>query len=244
MDSLSGALSWFIAAWAGLGAAVLAVAVARDARARGHSALAWGLCALLLPGFGALAYLVQRRDTAGVAAAQAQPAAMPFRPPVEAITEASPSPVTLEWQRGQGAAVVRGPASPAPASPPASASRRWPGWLTWGGAAVAVVGCGLAVGLGVGSGALSGQLGPPAPAATPTARPSPTPAPLPTPALVEVPIATPTASEPLYHTVVEGDTLGDIALRYQTTIEALLAANDLDDADHIVVGQRLRIPSP
>ena len=42
--------------------------------------------------------------------------------------------------------------------------------------------------------------------------------------------------------VREGDTLSAIAQRFDTTVRALVEANDLDDPDRIRVGQRLRIP--
>ncbi len=43
------------------------------------------------------------------------------------------------------------------------------------------------------------------------------------------------------HTVRAGETLSTIARRYDTTISAIVAANHLADADHVTVGQRLRI---
>lgn len=45
------------------------------------------------------------------------------------------------------------------------------------------------------------------------------------------------------HIVAEGDTLGGVALEYDVTIEAILAANNLDADDFITVGQELVIPS-
>lgn len=44
------------------------------------------------------------------------------------------------------------------------------------------------------------------------------------------------------HTVAAGENLSRIAARYGTTIGALVAANDLADAHHLRVGQRLAIP--
>jgi LysM repeat protein len=44
------------------------------------------------------------------------------------------------------------------------------------------------------------------------------------------------------YTVVEGDTLAVIAQRFGTTVEALQAANGIEDPDEIVVGQVLVIP--
>ena len=46
------------------------------------------------------------------------------------------------------------------------------------------------------------------------------------------------------HVVRPGDTLTSLAVRYGTSVEAILAANDLSDPNLIVVGQRLRIPLP
>lgn len=44
------------------------------------------------------------------------------------------------------------------------------------------------------------------------------------------------------HTVQPGDTLSAIAAASGVSVEALIAANDLDDPDLIAVGQVLRIP--
>ncbi len=45
-----------------------------------------------------------------------------------------------------------------------------------------------------------------------------------------------------YHPLASGETLGDVALRYEVPIETLVWANDLDRGDALMVGQRLRIP--
>ena len=50
------------------------------------------------------------------------------------------------------------------------------------------------------------------------------------------PTATPV---PLIHVVEEGEVLGLIAEEYDTTLEALLAANGLEDADLVSIGQEL-----
>jgi LysM repeat protein len=42
--------------------------------------------------------------------------------------------------------------------------------------------------------------------------------------------------------VRQGDTLSAIALRFDTTVRALVEANDLDDPDALTLGQRLSIP--
>lgn len=45
-----------------------------------------------------------------------------------------------------------------------------------------------------------------------------------------------------YHTVVSGENLSSIAVKYNTTVEALAAANDLKEPYTLFVGQRLCIP--
>lgn len=49
------------------------------------------------------------------------------------------------------------------------------------------------------------------------------------------------ASQPGTYTVVAGDTLGEIATRFGTTVEALVASNGLADANTIYVGQVLKV---
>lgn len=44
------------------------------------------------------------------------------------------------------------------------------------------------------------------------------------------------------YTVGLGDTLGTIATRFNTTVEALMAANNLSSADFVLLGQVLRVP--
>lgn len=44
------------------------------------------------------------------------------------------------------------------------------------------------------------------------------------------------------HTVVAGDTLGDLANQYGVSVEAIAAANDLPDVHTLEVGQQLLIP--
>ena len=46
----------------------------------------------------------------------------------------------------------------------------------------------------------------------------------------------------LTHTVVAGDTLAEIAVQYNVTLESLARANNIEDYDHIEVGQVLIIP--
>jgi len=47
----------------------------------------------------------------------------------------------------------------------------------------------------------------------------------------------------LFHAVVRGDTLSEIAAEYQTKVAALAALNDLSSRHHIRAGQRLRLPA-
>lgn len=76
------------------------------------------------------------------------------------------------------------------------------------------------------------------PAATPTRPATSTLAPTPAPTL------TPTSAPGITrtHTVQSGESLGQIALDYDVSIEALAAANDLDSPDEIWAGQELVIP--
>jgi murein DD-endopeptidase MepM/ murein hydrolase activator NlpD len=61
-----------------------------------------------------------------------------------------------------------------------------------------------------------------------------------TPSFAQSP--TPTPEPPIYE-VQPGDTLYAIAERFGTTVEAIVAANDIDDPSLIEVGQRLVIPT-
>lgn len=64
-------------------------------------------------------------------------------------------------------------------------------------------------------------------------------------ARTETPAATATplpAARPDTYTVVDGDTLSAIAERFNTTVEALVAANALADPDSLELGQQLKIP--
>jgi hypothetical protein len=81
---------------------------------------------------------------------------------------------------------------------------------------------------------------PPLATASPTPTEAPTPTPRPTRAPAEL---TPTpAPEPQTYTVQPGDTLAAIAVRFGTSVEALQAANGIDDSDVILIGQVLVIP--
>lgn len=73
---------------------------------------------------------------------------------------------------------------------------------------------------------------PAAPGASAAARPSSPPA----------SSSTGGSAAPREHVVAEGETLWGIARRYETTVEILRQANDLDETRQIQPGQKLRIP--
>jgi len=75
--------------------------------------------------------------------------------------------------------------------------------------------------------------GAPTPAAE--APPTQTPAPSPVP-------ASPATTTGIYYTVQPGENLFRIALRYGTTVDAIVAANDLPDRGAVQAGQTLLIP--
>ena len=81
----------------------------------------------------------------------------------------------------------------------------------------------------------------PRPTATPSVAPTPSPTPTPAPTAAPTPTPPPPPAQQTY-TVVEGDTLAQIAQRFGTTVEALQAANGIEDPDEIVIGQVLVIP--
>jgi LysM repeat protein len=90
---------------------------------------------------------------------------------------------------------------------------------------------------------------PPTATATPMPTPSPSPSasPIPTPTAVpETPAPTPTPTPVVTpqqtYTVAQGDTLAEIAQRFGTSVNALQAANGIEDPDEIVVGQVLVLP--
>ena len=70
----------------------------------------------------------------------------------------------------------------------------------------------------------------PSPTLTPSATPTATPSATPTPQLRQ-------------HVVQAGDALLDIAEQYEVDLRALLAANDISNADVLYVGQVLTVPS-
>jgi LysM repeat protein len=77
----------------------------------------------------------------------------------------------------------------------------------------------------------------------PAATIDPTPRPTTSPAATTRPTApSATAEVPRTYLVREGDTLGAIASAYGIPIEALMAANGIEDSDVILIGQELVIP--
>lgn len=73
------------------------------------------------------------------------------------------------------------------------------------------------------------------PGGSTTNTPTPTPSP-------ETPSPTPAPTTETTHTVASGDTIGRIAARYGVTVNSIVAANGLLNANLIYVGQVLRIP--
>lgn len=52
----------------------------------------------------------------------------------------------------------------------------------------------------------------------------------------------PPVAQPVIHTVISGDTLWKISVKYGTTIDAIVKANNLDPAKYLIIGQKLTIP--
>jgi len=80
----------------------------------------------------------------------------------------------------------------------------------------------------------------PTSAEPPSAEPQATPVPQPT----DAPAAPPPSNtgQTVWHTVARGETLATIAQRYDTTVQAIVSANGLPNANEIYAGQRLKIP--
>jgi LysM repeat protein len=72
--------------------------------------------------------------------------------------------------------------------------------------------------------------------AQPTTPPSPT-------AAAPIPSPSPSPQNEVY-TVVSGDTLSEIAQEFDTTVEAIMQANDLEDPDMLSIDEELIIPPP
>jgi LysM repeat protein len=91
-----------------------------------------------------------------------------------------------------------------------------------------------------------------APRTTPVVTPTPalfTPAPSATPSpstsgSAGVATPSPSASGQVIYVVQRGDSLTSIAAKYGVTAQAIAAANDLKDPNHIEPGQKLIIPTP
>jgi hypothetical protein len=259
VDGLSVGLPWPVVAWLVAGALVLAGAVAVDARERDQSAPLWFILTLVFPLFGALAYLVLRapraattRSAAPVARESAAPTARGGATAAaeESAVAPSPGPAAAssaghsgpaEWRRDVGVLPASGRVenlgvSAVPPRHSSRSQRRLPPWLL--GAFLALVV------LVAGGGFLLSRVVPSlgTPAATPTVVPAPTAAPQ---AAVEAPAAEagaePTRESTMY-TVEPGDSLGSIAEQFNTTVDALLEANNFDNPDLLVVGQRIIVP--
>jgi LysM repeat protein len=87
-------------------------------------------------------------------------------------------------------------------------------------------------------GLVSVSAGGPAPEPTEAAPPISTPV-----AVTPTPVPpTPSSAGPVYHTVQAGENLYRISLRYGTTVDAIVAANNLPNANSVYVGQVLLIP--
>jgi LysM repeat protein len=94
----------------------------------------------------------------------------------------------------------------------------------------------------------SGQLQPGDRLIVPNCQPGATPTPPPPaaePTLAsEGPAATPIPVIDRIYTVADGDTLGSIARKFNTTVRELQIVNNMRDGDFIRAGQELRIPEP
>ncbi|MGD2143094.1 MAG: LysM peptidoglycan-binding domain-containing protein [Anaerolineae bacterium] len=76
-----------------------------------------------------------------------------------------------------------------------------------------------------------------------TATSEPVTSPLPTPVPTSAPVATAAPSETTTHVVQPGENLFGVAVRYGTTVQAIIEANGIANPQVIYVGQELVIPS-
>jgi LysM repeat protein len=94
----------------------------------------------------------------------------------------------------------------------------------------------------------SGQLQPGDHLIVPNCQPAATPTPPPpaaAPTLASAgPAATPIPVIDRVYTVADGDTLGSIARKFNTTVRELQIVNELGEGSFIRIGQQLRIPEP
>ena len=58
-----------------------------------------------------------------------------------------------------------------------------------------------------------------------------------------MPVASPTPTRPETYTVAAGDTLSEIAAKFDITTAELAAANLVEDLDTLAIGQVLKIPA-
>jgi LysM repeat protein len=109
---------------------------------------------------------------------------------------------------------------------------------------IAILSGSVVLGMNLASGAVSPEL----PTFTPTITSSPTvtpsPTTTPTPTATPLPTNTPTPIPPIEYVVQSGDTLLEIALVHDMTVEELQAYNNLGADEFIVEGQTLMIPPP
>lgn len=148
-----------------------------------------------------------------------------------------------------GADLPVAPAAPAPQARPAR--RVFPWSQVLGARRIVAVAAGVVVLLLAAVGLLlrsQAATPPPTPTLTFTATAPPTNTPTPppptsTPSVTPTPRPTETPIPPTKYTVRPGDSLGSIATRFSTTIEALQAFNGLGQSDVIQVGQVIQIPA-
>ncbi|CAN5607740.1 hypothetical protein BH23CHL7_BH23CHL7_12610 [soil metagenome] len=119
--------------------------------------------------------------------------------------------------------------------------------LTLAGASVVIAGA-LALGF-IEPQFGGGPAASPSPAASPTSaavEPSPSAASTPSPSPAPTPAITPSPTEvgEQSYTVQSGDTLAAIADRFGVTMQAIVALNNLENPDRILIGQVLIIPAP
>ena len=83
---------------------------------------------------------------------------------------------------------------------------------------------------------------PPTPTPPPSPTPTPTPPPSPTPTATPTPTPSPPAPEFVSYKVKNGDTLYDLAIRFNTTVKAIQALNGMGRSTALRIGQTLKIP--